>query len=173
MSALPNSGANSSPNNQDPITRFRHKYQDALNDALVQAEHTNTEGWKALYSTFTKKRRDDRRSVAAQLRDIADTIENVGHNEDHEKLIGEQKKMLVEMRLSDEHFEASVIQPIRQTVDKCSLLLSDFIRSAQNAEETQPLVNVGLVELAKAEIEKTRKVSWNDETGIVSIPLLD
>jgi hypothetical protein len=58
---------------------------------------------------------------------------------------------------------------VREPADICRNLIADAMRAAQNEEARTPLINIGLAELMKAEIDKAPKANWDAETGRVNV----
>lgn len=171
MSAVPQEVPERSPDNKrlDLVSKFKEEYGQALARARISAEHTATDGWRLLYSSFRKEQRDQRRDLSEQLQKLAKSMEAMGLSEDEEKQLGEIKKGAQALRETRDVFDRKTVGPVRQPCDECRDLIAEAMNEATLAEERAPLVNVGLVELMRMTITEAEKVSWDSEEGRVLI----
>lgn len=153
----------------DPVSRFRESYANALADAEVQATHTKTEGWQRLYANFHRENRDKLASVSKRFRHFADTLELAGTHEELEKEVGEMKKELTSIRTEKTAFEENTTRPVKQCALDCQQIITEAISTARRQEQDAPLVNVGLEHLMRDAVAAVPKVSFDNESGVVTI----
>ena len=151
------------------IIQFRSDYAKALALVCVSKEHTDTEGWRKLYAEHVEEVVRQRRRLANELHELADMMECNDLDEDGEKAIGEIKKAATGLREAEHHWRMQTIVPVKDPVDDCHALLQSVRERARNAQLDATLTNAGLVEKAHGEIARVQTVSWDAETGTISI----
>ena len=166
MSALPNPEV---PQNAqvDPVTRFIQRYAKALDAAKVSMAHTDTDGWRRLYAGHAEYLLDARRKLSKELTSLAESLE-VGHlTEEGEKELGDVKKAAMELRVANGYWERQTVDPVRQPVRTCEQMLVSAVDEARRIEADQPMLNIGLTELMRAQVARSARVSWDSEIGAV------
>jgi hypothetical protein len=151
------------------IEEFRKKYTEALADAQVSASHTAQTGWQNLYGMHRLNVQKERKSLASQLRQHADTLERGTLSEEGEKWIGEVKKDSAALRGMVNAFESQTVEPVRQPVYRCESVIEDARRAAREAEGQAPLQARGLIAEMDEAINSVPKVRFDEETGVVEI----
>jgi hypothetical protein len=104
--------ADDADNQKDPIKRFKAAYADLLDEARISAEHTATEGWQKLYAAHRESLRVNRRRLSERLKQLADTMEFRGLDEESEKSLADIRKESAEMRETHEAFESETVGPV-------------------------------------------------------------
>ncbi len=151
------------------IVDFNERYIEALAEARVSAEHTQTTGWQELYSLHRTTVDTRRKEMAEQLEEIARTMKRGGMSEDAEKELGELKKQSVELRADISAFNRKVIVPIQEPVMQCHHVIDQARQTARAAEAASPLTHRGLIADMDEAISLVQKVKFDDDTGVVVI----
>ncbi len=152
------------------VKDFREEYAEAFAQAVIQAEHTATDGWQRLVAGFRDGQKAGNKSLNETLKAIAKQVLDYGVMEPDEKAIGEAKKTANALRVSAECFDADVITPVRDVAQEPGKVIERFARTARQTEDNQPLLANGIVADMAAAIGEVAKVEWDDETAVVKIP---
>lgn len=148
---------------------FKKKYAEALEAASIQAEHTQTEGWKQLYALHRKSIEDRRKELGTWLESLATTMKRGNMTDEDEKALGDIKKGSVELRAEISAFIRSAIDPVQEPVEACQRVISHWRGEAAGAESANPLLNRGMVAAMAEAISEVSKVTFDAETGMVEI----
>lgn len=151
------------------VLKFQEAYAEALAEAQVSQEHTRTEGWQELYGAHRKADAAARRAIAASLRETADMVESRHLSEDEEKAAKDSLKQLIELHTDAEVFTRKTVEPVRQCVDRCSMVIADAKAAAERAESSAPLTSRGVGERIRAAIAEAPVVRWDADRGMVVI----
>jgi len=151
------------------IEEFRKKYAEALEGARISAEHTQTEGWKNLYSLNRHAVENRRKELGEQLEDLAKTMKRGGMDEDYEKMLGDIKKASAELRADISAFNRKAIHPVEDPVSECHRVIEDARRNARAGEIESPLTHRGMVAEMDDAIGAVDLVKFDTETGTVEI----
>lgn len=155
--------------NKDLIGRFRDEYSEALAEARVGAEHTTTDGWKALYGFHRHNYREARRVLASDLKRLAVQLEDFGFCEEDEKAVKNVAKGAADRRSEFEVFQDKTVGCVCEPVRKCERIIEQYRAEAVRAESAAPLHNVGMEELMRIEISKVSKPWFDAEEGVIEI----
>lgn len=155
------------------IEEFSKRYEGALEGAKISAEHTQTEGWKNLYSLHRSTVENGRKVLAGQLEELARTMKRGGMDEDYEKQLGEIKKASAELRADISAFQRKAITPVEDPVLECHRIIDDARRAARDGETQSPLTNRGLIAEMDEAIKAVKKVRFEKESGTVEIGVVE
>lgn len=162
--------SNPSPNQKrDPITRFRDAYSIALADARIFSDYTKTEGWQRIYLGQRNEEQSRRRDLSKRLEAMAATVNDRTLSEDEEKEVGEIKKACADVREMRYAFGKQTVDPVRDAATECNRIIDEAKSLARREEQDAPLVNVGLEDMMRLEIQQVERVRFDEETGKLTI----
>jgi hypothetical protein len=151
------------------IEEFKKKYAEALEAAKISAEHTQTEGWKALYHLHRTTVDDRRKDLAEQLEELGKVMKRGGMSEGYEKQLSEIKKESTDLRADISAFQRKVITPVQSAVMECHAVIDSARRAAREGEERSPLTHRGLIAEMDDAIKAVAKVAFDSDEGTVEI----
>ena len=154
---------------RDAVTRFRQDYSDALEVAVVSAEHTATEGWQKLYASHHEDLRVQRRLAAVKIRELADELEDAGLTDTEAKELAEAKKVVELLNERAAYFENRTVAPVAKPVHQCAAIIETYLSLARREEAEAPLLQSGLEELMRQAISEQPRPTFDADTGVVSI----
>lgn len=151
------------------VAGFQQNYSDAIAEARLAAETTQTDAWSRNYREQVKTHRT---FVVNALADISSTAENIRSydtNEEAEKGIRDAVKSLAEERIRHQAWKTRTVAPYSNTVERCEQLLKTVMQSAEDEERNAPLVDRGLASEVRAIVNKWPVAKWDDENGVASV----
>jgi hypothetical protein len=143
------------------VREFVTEYQSLAEQAEKQVEHTRTAGWQALCKGFKASISSAQAILAEELEQAAKLIKTRGPDDGVIKSIGDVKKRADEVYQTSQHFDTSVLLPIRQAAQRAGDLASRKRQESEQWDANTPLIWNG-VRLAMARaINDLPRYVWN------------
>jgi hypothetical protein len=143
------------------VNEFVSEYQALAEQAEKQVEHTRTAGWQALCKGFKASISSAQAILAEELEQAAKLIKTRGPDDGVIKSIGDVKKRADEVYQTSQHFDTSVLLPIRQAAQRAGDLASRKRQESEQWDANTPLIWNG-VRLAMARaINDLPRYVWN------------
>lgn len=149
------------------VEKFRKVYDQLVADARVSQQHTETEGWKALYAQHRDLMKKRRQELSDRMTGLAAGLVQIGV--DVLKDLGECRKELADILVVEQQFDQSTIGPVKAPVDECREAITDAMTEAEELERKTPLVNQGIAQEMAAAVKSAPKVTWDPKDGVVRI----
>lgn len=151
------------------IADFQHKWSEALRDASVAREMTDTPAWRSIYHAHQEIYRAQRKAVADRLVPMLEQLQRSGWDEESEKEAKELIKSAVESREVDEAFKSTTLKQVTDSVAACDKAIADATYAAEDLERCHGLTALGIADALQVEVQETLSVSFDYESGRVII----
>lgn len=153
----------------DMVEEFQEAYDDALAEVRKAAETTATDGWQQMYCAFIKSNKDARESAADLLDQQSTALRQKPIDGDGVKELKGAVKDATDACEQAAFFDAQTVGPIRGTVEKCHMLISEFEGRAEAASQSTPLTDGDVAQRMSEAILSVPKATWNASVGFIRI----
>lgn len=151
------------------IADFLHRYDEALRDATVAKEMTDTPAWRSIYTAHADVYRAQRKSVADRMVPLLETLQRIGWGDEDAKFAKDLVKDAVESREMDDAFKFTTLKQVTDAVAACNSVVEEATYKAEEFERDHGLTAHGIVDALADEVRATQSVRFDSEVGRVVI----